>query len=350
MTNNPTKTQDSEQKQLNITDHDKAVFEDMVKNCLNLHVVASKGFGKSRLLFSIADHCRNLENSRVLIFDGSDAWLYGFSQIATFNINEQDISASIQRNSLETEHYRFNNWQLVLNALNSHDDLLFRLKTKKPSKRGFAIRSIIDHLDNIQRQQAEANKELKQICYFIEEAQDCFNTRSTMRTDSETFLTVFNEARNFKQSFFTASQRLNDFSKTIRTKQNYCIGRINVEDVNPQIRRIEKLYNLNLTTLKHRTWLYEGSLFVSPDFKQNKKPFIINAEIRKEYNSQSQPIKYKFIPASDPKPKRSLLQRIFNIYPKPQKFFDQTEENIKENEKGDFLALDDEDLMFSESS
>lgn len=45
--------------------------------------------------------------------------------------------------------------------------------------------------------------------FYQTKSQDAFNCRSTMRTDSETFfLTVFNEARNQKQAFFTASQIL----------------------------------------------------------------------------------------------------------------------------------------------
>jgi hypothetical protein len=82
---------------------------------------------------------------------------------------------------------------------------------------------VINHLDAIQREQRETlsdNQPKKQIAYFIKESQDAFNCRLTMRTDAEEFLTVLNEARNQKEAFFTASQRLNDFSKTIRVKQS----------------------------------------------------------------------------------------------------------------------------------
>lgn len=163
---------------------------------------------------------------------------------------------------------------------------------------------MINHLDEQQREQieqSETHQPLKSISYTLEESQDIFNCCSTLRTDSETFMCVFNEARNNNESFFTASQRLNDFSKTLRTKQSYCIGKINPEVITPQIRGIEKLYNINLAELPLRTWLYEGKTFVSPTWTQNKKPFIINAEIRKDYfkSTNSQPTKYKLIPASE---------------------------------------------------
>jgi hypothetical protein len=77
--------------------------------CGGLHLTASKGFGKSRLMFSMADYIRNLDETRVLILDGSDSWLYGFSQIPTFNVNNEDITSTNQKHSLEIEHYSLNN-------------------------------------------------------------------------------------------------------------------------------------------------------------------------------------------------------------------------------------------------
>jgi hypothetical protein len=357
MTNQPKTAKDSaktEAEQLPINDHDKATFEAMINEslrCGGLNLVAGKGHGKTRLMFAIADHIRSMENTRIICFDGSEAWLRSYSQIAVYNINEADIIAKQQRNVLDIEGYVWQNWQLVLKALNSHDDILVRLKTKRNSKRSFAIRSIINYLDDIQRQQSELDKPLKKLCYFIDETEACFNNRATARIDSELFLTAFNEGRNFNESFYTSSQRLNDMSKTLRTKQSYSIGKINPEDITPQIRRIEKLYNVNLTTLPLRTWLFEGQLFKSPEFKQNKKPFIINAEVRKTYNQNAQPIKYKLIPASNPK-RKSLLSKIFSaIFPKveSQKFIDPTTaQKINEDSKGDFLMLDEPDLIFSE--
>jgi hypothetical protein len=313
-----------------------------------LHLVASKGHGKTRFLFSIADYIRTLENSRVIAFDGSLAWLYNFSQIPTFNIGEHDITATNQKHSLEIEHYCFNNWRHVETALNSHDDLLFRFKTKKPSKRGFAIRTIINHLDDIQRQQiedSETHTPQKSISFFLEEAQDAFNTRSTMRTDSEEFLTTFNESRNNKESFFTASQRLNDFSKTLRTKQTYILGKINSEDITPQIRRIEKLYNVNLTTLPLRNWIFEGKTIISPEWTQHLKPFIVNNEIRKTFSTMPAP--------AITKPKQGIMQRFFSyIFPAPDTNSTQSTNYSTQsasNEDSEFdgvMTLDDDEALF----
>jgi len=204
---------ETNQKQTNIEAQLQKQFNNMIQQAMqegDLELTAMKGFGKTRMLFSIADHIRNLQNSRVIAFDGSLAWLYNFSKIAVFNINEEDITSRQIKSIEEIEAYSFNNFEMVKLALQSNKDLLFRLKSRRPSKRGFAVRSIILHLDALQRKEIEesANHQPKQsIAYFIEEFQDCFNSRSTARTDSEEFLCCFNEARNQKESFFTAPQR-----------------------------------------------------------------------------------------------------------------------------------------------
>ena len=135
----------------------------------------------------MAQTIRNLKNSRVLIFDGSEAWLYGFSKIPTFNISENDITLSVVKTALDIETYTLQNWQLVKLALETHKDLLFRLKTRKPSKRGFFIRQVINYLDAQQRieRQSTANHEpTKNLAFFIEEAQDAFNSRSTIKLEA----------------------------------------------------------------------------------------------------------------------------------------------------------------------
>jgi len=289
---------------VNMENHSK-IFDSLIQTAISenssYHICASKGFGKSRLLFSMAEALRKY--SKVYIFDGSEAWLYGFSKIPTFNVNENDIQLSEIKTVQDIEQYQLKNWNFVKFALESEKDILFRLKTRKPSKRGFFIRSVVNFLDAQQRaeRQITANHEPKNnISYIIEEAQDAFNSRSTTRLEAEEFLTVFNEARNQKEAFFTASQRLNDFSKTIRTKQNYILGRINPEDRNQAIRSIEKELNINLAKLPLRTWLFNGETFVSPNWKQNGKPFIINRELRQKWFSQ---VKQK------PKAKKSIAIR-----------------------------------------
>ena len=303
---------------MSIENHSENKFQKLVEHGLKhggIHVVGSKNHGKSRLLFSMARQLRNLENCRVLIFDGSETWLYAFDKIPTFTVNESDIVlVNDVKTTEEIERYQLTNWHLIELALKTYKDLLFRLKTRKPSKRGFFVRTVVNYLDKLQREQRATTKDNEAkgyIAYFIEEAQDCFNSRSTTRLEAEEFLTVFNEARNQREAFFTASQRLTDFSKTIRTKQVYCLGSISEEDKAVGIRRIEKHYNIDFAKMPLRTWFFEGEKFTSPQWKQNGKPFQINKEVKKRYIEAL------------PKPKRkSLRERLSEWWNrKPRKVY-----------------------------
>jgi hypothetical protein len=134
------KQSSSKAEQSAIIQHTQSTFELMVNEglrCGGLHLVASKGFGKSRLLFSMADYVRNLEQSRVFIFDGSDSWLYGFSQIPVFNVNNEDITSTSQRHTLEFEHYSLNNWQLVKTALDITKIFYLDSEHANPAKEAF---------------------------------------------------------------------------------------------------------------------------------------------------------------------------------------------------------------------
>lgn len=274
-------------EQSNINNHsnfENFIFESL--KCGGSHVVASKSHGKSRLLFSVFERLQKESNVRCIAFDGSETWLYCASKVEAFSIGEHDILAVDRTTTDEIERYTLRNWQLVKTALDTHKDILFRLKTRKPSKRGFFVRTIVNYLDALQREEKQRNpnhENSKVIAYFIEEAQDCFSSKSSASRELEEFLTVFNEGRNQKEAFFTASQRLTDFSKTIRSKQQYCIGKIASEDITPSLKRLEKKHSVSFENMPQKTCFFNGSIFVSPEFKQNGKPFIINKAIKEKW-------------------------------------------------------------------
>lgn len=276
------------------------------------------------------------QKSRVIIFDGSETWLYAFDKIPTFTIKERDIVAKKVKRTDEIERYRIKNWNLVISALHSHKHILFRLKTRKPSKRGFFIRAVVNYLDAIQRHSRETtedNEASQFVSYFIEEAQDCFNSRSTTRLEAEEFLTVFNEGRNQKEAFFTCSQRLTDFSKTIRTKQTYAIGKIPEEDKTVAIRRLERKYNVDFSKLKPREWCFEGKTFESPTWKQNGKPYQINKEV-----------KQKFIEQLKPQKKKGFVRRLWNILTIPAQ--NATDTSRKDEEDQDEIEEEEDAILF----
>jgi hypothetical protein len=283
----------------NMGNHDEKVFEEVILDALKtggLNAVGFKGHGKTRFLFCIASELMKNPNVRVLIWDSSDAWLYGFNQIPTFNVTDNDICMKDRKSSDDMEKYQLTNWQLVKHALENNSHILWRMKTRNPQKRAFFVRFVINYCDTLQRaekEQSPTHENTKALCYFLEEAQNIFSSHSTSSADMAEFLSVFNEGRNFKESFVTACQRLNDFSKTIRTKQLQIIGKLSSEDLTPAFRKLEKKLKIEFAEMKPRVWLYGETLFNSPEFKQsNGKPFLINRTNREAWiNSQPKPQK-----------------------------------------------------------
>jgi len=150
--------------QPNINDHDRTVFDDMVLSalkCGGIHLTANKSHGKSFMLFSIAQTLQKQPNVRVIGFDGSEAWIYKASMIPVFNIGEHDIISNDLKTTDEFEKYQLRNEQLIKLALDTHKDILFRFKTKKPSKRAFLIRYVTCYLDTQQRAERDRDKTQK---------------------------------------------------------------------------------------------------------------------------------------------------------------------------------------------
>jgi hypothetical protein len=324
-TKKPTSTA---KEQVNISNHAKIEFLDVIKQGLiegGINFNAMKNSGKTRTLFSI---CYTLmtesakfdeKTIKCIAFDGSESWLYGFSHIAVFDIAENDISLITEPTTTEDlERYQFNNWELIKLALDSYQHILFRLKSRRPSKRGFAIRQICLYLDQKQREQKEVfpNHEPSQrIAYFLDEIQDAFTMRASLRLDNEVFLSMFNEARNNYESFFSADIRETETAKCIRAKQINSYGKIPEMDKQVYHRRLEKLYDIDLSAIPQRTWFIEGKLFSSPKFKQAGKPFKINQSIREKWFDDNMP---KEEPIEIPKKKSFMARFLDAIFPQKQ--------------------------------
>jgi len=97
-------------------------------------------------------------------------------------------------------------------------------------------------------------------------------------------------------------------------------GKIPESDKTPYHRRLEKQFNIDFSNMKPRTWLIEGQTIVSPEFKQQGKPYIINRALRAKYQQQQ----------TQPKP--SLTER-FKRWMDGKNFKQPTEEEIQDSEE-----------------
>ena len=75
----------------------------MLESGLNL--CAFKGHGKTRMLFNLAENLQKRDNVRVLIFDGSLAWLFGYNRIPVFEVRDHDILSNERKTSEDLEKY-----------------------------------------------------------------------------------------------------------------------------------------------------------------------------------------------------------------------------------------------------
>ena len=82
----------------NIDNHSKRQFEIIIQQAMKRRrftANSNEGFRKNTFAFQHgSEHEETLAIQSVYIFDGSLAWLYGFSKIPVFNINEEDITAT----------------------------------------------------------------------------------------------------------------------------------------------------------------------------------------------------------------------------------------------------------------
>lgn len=191
----------------NINEHALTAFESFIFEGLKsggVHIVANKSHGKSRLMFSMAETLRNQPNVRTIIFDWSETWLYAFSKIETFTISEHDITEASRDDINSFEKYQLRNWLQVKLALSSHKDLLFRLKTRKPSKRGFFIRTIVNYLDALQRiekAKTVSHEPTQAIAFFVEEVRTVLTVEAQQETTQRNFSQFLMKRETTKKPF-----------------------------------------------------------------------------------------------------------------------------------------------------
>ena len=147
-------------------------------------------------------------------------------------------------------------------------------------------------------------------------------------------------------------RRLTDMSKTVRAKQIQVIGRLNAEDITPQLRRLEKQHKIDFTEMPPRIWFYNGSTFKSPEFKQKLKPYKINNEIKQEWiNSLPKPktptlkdriqVWFSLFMPIMPKTKSRVSNSFFESE-NLEETIEELDNQEKENEEEDLNAISEE--------
>jgi len=254
-----------------------------------VHIVASKGFGKSNTKMLMARRFRD-EGHRTILFDTLPNFLHDFDKIPYFVVDDACIVELDEQIELSGySYFTYNRTYMVakepLEALNQHDDLLFVITIQDPDRIGLFIASVIGEIYRQNYQIAwkhGRNRIPKWTVFFIEESENVFDSSSLTKRAFNRIRKQYSELANLKCAVVSSSQRLQEVSTRFRSKMDFLIGRTTLDDFELKIRRL-------LRNSKHRDevlhlkigqflWCPTDQLIQFPRFKQQGKPFDITSK------------------------------------------------------------------------
>lgn len=303
-----------------------------------IHLVSSKGHGKTIAKMHIARYFAQREDTKVIIFDTLPNWQHRFDKCPFFVVTKDMVKRKNTQYDLTRENYIITEKDYHLSKEpfqileQNHKVLLFSIEIQNPTEIGIFISEIISYIYNKQRIRAKYKgiQNLKTwYLFIIEEVENVFDSTSMERRAFNRIRKQYSEMANLKMACVSSSQRLQEVNTKFRGKMNYLIGRISIEDYDLKIRRLlrhskhrKEVLNLPLGCfLNPKT----NELIQFPDFGQKGKPYQIRIEQ----------------PAPKPQPqKKGIVQRILCVFisePKteatPQKTPQRTEQTTEESEK-----------------
>lgn len=268
-----------------------------------IHLVSSKGHGKTVAKMHIARYFSEREDTRIIIFDTLPNWQHKFDSIPFFVVTKDMVKRKSTKYDLTKENYIITEKDYYLSKQpfqileQNHKALLFSIEIQDPTEIGIFISEIISYIYNKQRIKAKYRgiDNLKTwYLFIIEEVENVFDSSSMEKRAFNRIRKQYSEMANLKMACVSSSQRLQEVSTKFRGKMNYLIGRVSVEDYDLKLRRLlrhskhrEEVLNLPLGCfLNPKT----NEFIQFPDFQQKGKPY----EIKIETTEKPQPQKKSF--------------------------------------------------------
>jgi|GEM_PF-4214414 len=255
-----------------------------------IHLVSSKGHGKSVAKMQIVRHFSEREDTKIVIFDTLPNWQHKFDSIPFFVVTKDMVKRKSTTYALDsdttyimTEKDYYLNKEPFQILEQNHKVLLFSIEIQNPTEIGIFISEIISHVYNKQRIKAK-HKGIQNLktwyLFVIEEVENVFDSSSMEKRAFNRIRKQYSEMANLKMACISSSQRLQEVSTKFRGKMNYLIGRISIEDFDLKLRRLlhysthrKEVLNLPLGCfLNAKT----DELVQFEDFKQHGKPYQIS--------------------------------------------------------------------------
>jgi hypothetical protein len=246
----------------------------LVEDCLkfgDLLLIANKGCGKTNALMVLSQAFRDLENTKVIIFEDFPKFCLEFNEIAYFVIKDSDVietSHSVDLEDYFLRHerdYSVKRGAEIKEFLDNNKDVVFTME----------ISDIDYYRKHYLRKYKEYNKS-ERIVFIIEESQNVFDSSTISKKIFNRLRKIFSVARNLDLHFVLASQRLQDLNTKIRGRTRLLIGQVSIDDWELKIRRLlrNSKYKTEILNFERGKFLYtaKDNLIKFPKFEQEGKP------------------------------------------------------------------------------
>jgi hypothetical protein len=272
-------TQEMQQRDGNL----KPLIDDVLKFG-DLLLIANKGCGKTNALMELAQQFRNLDDTKVIIFEDFPKWMIEFSEIPYMIIHDDDVTEfshvlDVEDYFLRHERdYEVHRGQEINSFLENNKDCIFTMEIADIERSCFFIYSIVESFyRKAYLRKYKGYEKTERIVFFIEESQNVFDSSTVSKKIFNRLRKIFSVARNLDLHFVLASQRLQDLNTKIRGRTRLLIGQISLDDYELKIRRLlrNSEYKTEILTFERGKFLYPAtdSVIKMPLFESNGKPW-----------------------------------------------------------------------------
>lgn len=248
--------------------------------------IANKGCGKTNALMVLARQFRQLENTRVIIFEDFPKFCLEFDAMPYMVIHDNDVietshTVDVEDYFLKHERdYTVSRGHEIEDALEHNKSLIFCMEIADIERSAFFVYSVVQYFYRKAYLRKFKNYgKTERVVFIIEESQNVFDSSTISKSIFNRLRKIFSVARNLDLHFVLASQRLQDLNTKIRGRTRLLLGQVSLDDYELKIRRLlrHSQYREAILTLDRGSFLYTAldKIVKFPRFEPNGKPYEI---------------------------------------------------------------------------
>jgi hypothetical protein len=333
------KTTDAEQKQQK-DGKIKSLIEDVLKFG-DMLLIANKGIGKTNALMVLAQKFRELQDTKVIIFEDFPKFALEFDALPYFIVKDSDVTETSHTVDVEDyflrheRDYSVKRGSEIQEFLEKNKDCIFTIEISDIERSAFFIYSVVQYFYRKHYLRKFKNySKTERIVFVIEESQNVFDSSTISKKIFNRLRKIFSVARNLDLHFVLASQRLQDLNTKIRGRTRLLLGQVSIDDWELKIRRLlrNSKYKTEILNFERGKFLYTANdtLIQFPKFEANGKPYQWQKPKPKE--------------TEKPQKKRGILDTIFGALSYPRLFGKSTTTTPNSEEDSEDLSIEDSEF------